>query len=340
MFIKLNQEFEKESNSSWIEAFPFGSYKHWLYGKFEMNESKASEAVKNFNDKVATRDIHIDYNHLDGPAAGWVKSLEAKDNSIYAEVEWTDKAKSEIEQGLYKYFSPTYGTKWKNPITREKHDNVFLGGALTNNPFLRNINKVELQEDHMSMELVEEIRGLLNLSEEDNLLDAIKKLAEQPEPVAPEPIKAEDDPKDSLIESLKAAGLDDAVKQLQEQNEQIQKLMLANKLSEAASKVSNWSTAKNSLPAAVGEKVRDLLVKSPMELHDSIVEVFDELVKLGTISSEIGSVDPNANKIVTFADMVDKYVVENKVDYMTALEVVAGQHPDLYEQHRQNDFVG
>ncbi len=75
-------------------------------------------------------DIPIDYDHQipfgvkDGvagnaPASGWIKGLEAKDDGIWATVEWTAPAAAKIAAKEYRYISPFFSfTKDTGRITR------------------------------------------------------------------------------------------------------------------------------------------------------------------------------------------------------------------------------
>ncbi|MZQ31560.1 phage protease, partial [Escherichia coli] len=83
------------------------------------------------------REFVIDYNHADSfarrnggeaPAAGWMKKFSVgEDGGIYADVEWTDKARGEIERKEYKYISPTLFHD-----ERTKVITGFSGAALVN----------------------------------------------------------------------------------------------------------------------------------------------------------------------------------------------------------------
>ncbi len=87
------------------------------------------------------REFVIDYNHADSfarrnggeaPAAGWMKKFSVgEDGGIYADVEWTDKARGEIERKEYKYISPTLFHD-----ERTKVITGFSGAALVNFPAL------------------------------------------------------------------------------------------------------------------------------------------------------------------------------------------------------------
>lgn len=72
--------------------------------------------------------IHSGANGQPAPAAGWIKGLDADAAGIWANVEWTAKAKSMIEAGEYRYFSPVFGH------TKDRRITSVRSLALTNDP--------------------------------------------------------------------------------------------------------------------------------------------------------------------------------------------------------------
>lgn len=115
-------------------------------GSFEITEKSLQEIKANFDNRL--NDCVIDYEHnslqgTENPAAGWIKSLEIKENALFAKVAWNPKAKEFIEKGEYKYLSPTFQMHYKDP--RSGADcGVFLHSvALTNTPFLDSLGEVK-----------------------------------------------------------------------------------------------------------------------------------------------------------------------------------------------------
>ena len=332
MLIELSKEWElnEDTNSSWIQAFPYGKYSHPRYGTIKMDKDLATQAARNFADKVTEVDLHIDYNHKNGPAAGWVHAVEARDDGLYLDVKWTEEAVQEIKTNKYRYFSPTYAERWKHPKNRSKHESVLLGGALTNSPYLRDIKKIQLEEGDMP-DLEDRLRKLMKLEDGDDIVTAVKGHMESNG--APKSKDSE------LIKTLNDAGLSDVIVKLEQQNKMIDTLVLANKLSEATVKVERWTSAKNALPAASAEKVKELMLMADSNLRIKVVELFDELSETGLISQEAGSVKPSSGgekSVLTFSDAVDKYAADNKVDYAIALEAVSRTQPALFDEHRRS----
>jgi phage I-like protein len=84
-------------------------------------------------------DLVVDYEHqsLKGqraPAAGWIKELTAREDGLWARVEWTPQAKAYLSNREYRYFSPVLKL---NPETRRPE--ALLQMALTNVPAIRGL---------------------------------------------------------------------------------------------------------------------------------------------------------------------------------------------------------
>lgn len=141
-------KFDDNGNSSWIQAFPVGKYQHPTYGEIDASPEKIKAFAASVNGKVRGTDLDIDYDHKAKTqiAAGWVRQAEARDDGLYLHVDWTPAAAQKIKDKEYRYFSPEYTDSWTDNqgVT---HSNVLFGGALTNRPFLKNIQPVNLSEE-------------------------------------------------------------------------------------------------------------------------------------------------------------------------------------------------
>lgn len=132
--------------SSWIMLFPYGDYKHPMYGDIKIDPEIAKQYADNINNNVRGQDLNVDYDHQTGIAAGWIRKAEVRDNGLYGKVEWTAKAAEHIRNKEYKYFSPDFTDEWTHPSTNVNHKNVIFGGGLTNRPFLKGIAPMNLSE--------------------------------------------------------------------------------------------------------------------------------------------------------------------------------------------------
>jgi len=137
-----------ESEGTWIQALPLGTYEHPEYGTIEITPEKVAQFAQNVANKVRGQDLDIDYDHKqrDGVAAGWVTAADARADGLYLNVKWTDKALKHLQDKEYRYFSPEFTDEWTHPATQAVHKNVLFGGALTNRPFLKGILPINLSE--------------------------------------------------------------------------------------------------------------------------------------------------------------------------------------------------
>lgn len=148
------------------------SYKHWM-GEFKLDGKVFLDFVTNFRKKVVGRDLFVNYNHERTVAAGWYKDLyladkdgtrlsdtelseidlkNGKNNILCADIEWTPKALEAIKDKEYRYFSSEFTLgKYRNNENGKEAENVYTGGALTNNPFMRKTN-VELEDIYLDEE--------------------------------------------------------------------------------------------------------------------------------------------------------------------------------------------
>ena len=115
-------------------------------GSFEITQNSLQQIKQNFDNRL--NDCVIDYEHgsfggAKNPAAGWIKSLDIRENALFAKVAWNEKAKEFIKNGEYKYLSPSFQMHYKDP--RSGADcGVFLHSvALTNTPFLDSLGEVK-----------------------------------------------------------------------------------------------------------------------------------------------------------------------------------------------------
>ncbi len=89
--------------------------------------------------RAGTTEIAVDYEHqidfakVNGkpaPAAGWIKTLEARPDGVWGLVEWSEAAAGMIRRKEYRYVSPVLGLTADNRIT------LIYRVALTNTPAL------------------------------------------------------------------------------------------------------------------------------------------------------------------------------------------------------------
>ena len=122
----------------WIRILPLGliSLGDGRPG-FEVDQEAVDHLVDHFTARGL--DMVIDYEHqtLEGgqaPAAGWIKSLESREDGLWARVEWTEKGRDYLLNREYRYFSPvlTLDPETRRPIALHHV-------ALTNTPAINHL---------------------------------------------------------------------------------------------------------------------------------------------------------------------------------------------------------
>lgn len=135
-----------------IEVLRCGMWITPWHGDFIIKPEDLLEYVENFNKGIglvsAGIGAPIDFshnNHLE--AAGWMKSLRAEGDVLFADVEWSMSGKDALLGGLYKCFSPEFYPRgrggWENPEEAGHYvENVLVGGGLTNKPLFSGLAPV------------------------------------------------------------------------------------------------------------------------------------------------------------------------------------------------------
>jgi phage I-like protein len=122
----------------WIRLLPLGRVD--LVDRrepLEVDEESLEAMVRDFRSRGV--DLVIDYEHQSllgerAPAAGWIKDLEARDDGLWARVEWTPQAQEYLRGREYRYFSPVLRL---HPETRRPL--VLLHVGLTNVPAIKGL---------------------------------------------------------------------------------------------------------------------------------------------------------------------------------------------------------
>lgn len=142
---KLEFSFGDGKYVSEIEVLRPGKWDHPKYGEFEIT----TEDISKFADSLAYRKgIPIDVEHQTKEGAvGWVKELIDKGRQgLKAIVEWTKEGYELISEGKFRFFSPEFQFQYEDPETRQEHENVLLGGAITNRPYFKGLGELVLSE--------------------------------------------------------------------------------------------------------------------------------------------------------------------------------------------------
>jgi hypothetical protein len=308
------------SEGTWIQAIPLGEWQHPVYGKLKMTFDKVSRMAANWSAKIRGQDLDIDYDHKahGGDAAGWVALAEARPDGLWLKIRWTATAFKKLKEGAYRYFSPEYQDQWKHPQTGVKHRDVLFGGAITNRPYLKGIQPINLAEftspadtgGNMDRDFLEAMAKKLGVTFDSNTTDEqLKQLvaeADVPTPTTEPPAGGEggdgngdegsggeggdagdgngdagDVPADlvALAETNPHVRL--MLAERETQNRRIAALETANRLSETNRRLSEVGTDEVKLTPSVTDDLRKLAVKLPVQLSDQLFGVVNKILSKG-----------------------------------------------------------
>lgn len=140
----------------WVEAMPAKTWHTGLWGEVPITEEKLQNFVKNFNEGVRGIEVTTDFDHgMDrskgNRASGTYKKLEVRQRedgipTLYAGIEATPVAMSEIQDGEWKYFSLEWEDEWMNEANGNVYKDVVTGGGFTNKPIAKGIMPVNFSE--------------------------------------------------------------------------------------------------------------------------------------------------------------------------------------------------
>ena len=126
--------------------------------------------------------LPIDENHAtdiaaplgqSAPARGWIVALQAREDGIWGQVEWTKVGRELIETHAYRYISPVIGHHANGSITR------ILRASLVNRPNMRGLTALHQESDMSLKTRLAEIAGLNAEASDDDFVTAITGLKTQ-----------------------------------------------------------------------------------------------------------------------------------------------------------------
>lgn len=196
LIVSLAAQSATTGDMQWVRLIPLGTNRG-LDGRGPYTIASKQAAKKVIADTLAGKrgvDLAIDYDHQTdfsavrsvggtAPAAGWIKELAARDDGIWAHVEWTSTAAEKLRKKEYRYISPVFAHTKDGTVTR------VLRAALTNNP---NLELVALSSAEGNMDELDELRQLLGLAADADMsaiLTAVRELLTAQQSSAPDPAK-------------------------------------------------------------------------------------------------------------------------------------------------------
>jgi len=366
--IKLD-EATGQPTSSWIHGLPLGEYAHPVFGKIQVTVDRAKRFADNVKAKIRGIDPSINYNHNNQDvASGWVKDAESRADGLWLFVEWTAAAVEKIKNKEYRYFSAEYQDSWENPATKTKHQDVLVGGALTNRPFMKNLLPINLSENSISyaFDLVEAI----NKAKEDNKGDDmdLKKLnellglpADTTQEVAFAKLaELKTPPADPGKPTVPAVSLSEELKKLAEENPMVKALIdtvdaqntalkgFQAGLIEAdiSKKLSEFDASKIILTPVAKDKVHDFLLEAPVTLHEKFWNILGLLKSSSGLLVELGEragagvrYGSAKDSVTLFMDEANRVAQDQKITLDEAMTVVSRNNPELYNGYRAGSYA-
>lgn len=148
-----------ENKSKRVEILRVGKFERRFENDLEITLLDLQELKQNFDSNARRQVLRgkpalpFNFSHdCWAEAAGWIISLEiGKDSNnfdaLFAGVEWTEKGAQKIKANEFKFVSSEFSFNFKDPETGKIFDIILGGAALTNIPFIRDMEAVQLSEN-------------------------------------------------------------------------------------------------------------------------------------------------------------------------------------------------
>lgn len=149
-----------------IHLIPIGEWQHDLYGPIMITAGDIREFIQNFNAEVR-KGVFITAGHegfAELPAVGWITKLDQRDTGLWGTVEWNELGKETLSDKQYKFFSPEFYRDYEDPQTHQIYRNVLTGGALTKQPYFKELEAVVFSEPKLRKQF-NEYNNTMNLKE-------------------------------------------------------------------------------------------------------------------------------------------------------------------------------
>lgn len=103
--------------------------------------------VQNFKNNVRGVKLAVDVNHHpEHRAVGWFADVYREGDALFAVIEWTFEGEYLITSKQYRYFSPELFFSYRDEETKETIPNVLVGGGITNRPFFKGMQALQMSE--------------------------------------------------------------------------------------------------------------------------------------------------------------------------------------------------
>lgn len=362
-YIVSLSDLKLEGDTTWIHALPFGQYKHPLWGVIDASMEKVSGLAESVKKKIRGIDPSINLNHdNDSPdgAAAWVKDAEVRSNGLWLFVEFVKDAAQKVRDKKFKYFSVEFADEWEDSEGK-KHKDVVIGGALTNRPFMKNLVPINLSEGVIdnAFDLVSGITGKEvatlkegSMDEKDlqKIIDGVVAKLAEVKPTT-EPTKTDVAKLEEIEEFRKLAEVNPVAKSLLAHFEHQAKAIAESgkKMRETLvdSQLAEFDNSKMALTPASKELAREIMLAIPDEVTGKFLQFMEGVRTSANFMVELGERSgagvrrgfTMGEKTATqeFSERTQELMLNEKIDFLTAVEKVAAADPALYERYRMGD---
>lgn len=162
MPIKIN----KKNKSKRVEILRVGNFKRRFEDDLKITSLDLEKMKQNFESNARRQEfdgkpvLPFNFSHDSrAEAAGWITGLEIDNDeknieALFADVEWTEKGAQKIKEKEFKFVSSEFAFNMKDNETGKIFDIILGGAALTNIPFIRDMEAVQLSENENGRRIV------------------------------------------------------------------------------------------------------------------------------------------------------------------------------------------
>lgn len=143
-----------------------GRYKHPKHGMVNITPDIMRSFVSNHKARVRRVDDAVDFGHESkGPAAAWITNLrfDEKDGTLRFVPDWSSKGRESVRGKEYKYISADFTFDYEDNETGKKFGPTLNGAGLTNRPFVKGMEAIQLSEGDCDMNLEQALQMIEQL---------------------------------------------------------------------------------------------------------------------------------------------------------------------------------
>jgi len=253
----------------WINIMPFQEFHTNAYGKTKHDKTLAEKIVQNFEKNITGYPVPLLVSHSEQSGKlGEFKSLQTKDDGLYADVELNDKGKKILNGSQFDFVSPAYAERYKDKTTGADAGATLLEVSLTNKPGQPNMEKLRFEDEAESIQIYNLKRGESKMEKE------VLKMYKEQSAAKQEEIKKLTDELETNKEKIKKLTdtVDEKEQEIKKLSEQVEKANEEKRQQEIDTWAKEWSD-KGKAPAVVKKFKEQLLNKEvKKEFADSVLE--------------------------------------------------------------------